>query len=181
MSAGSAPPPFQARLEEQLGRTSQFERFSSQLLDGSETVMSRAYALRRLAQQFPPDVERQLNAGDRRCCATWAGNMSRRSPAVRRDGCGPEPHAGCFGRRCPSPASSLGIGRVAARQRGIAERRPARRDGSRCSMVWRAPENPADNMPSAAPGGVGATGASQEHCQRLLSYDDVRQSRSMGA
>ena len=61
-SAGSAPPPFQARLEERLGGRPQFERFSSQLLDGSDAVMSRAYALRRLAQQFPPDVERQLSA-----------------------------------------------------------------------------------------------------------------------
>ena len=65
-SAGSAPPPFQARLEERLGGRPQFERFSSQLLDESDAAMARAYALRRLAQQFPPDVERQLSAEDRR-------------------------------------------------------------------------------------------------------------------
>jgi len=39
-SAGSAPAPYQARLEERLGGRPQFERFSSQLLDGSEAVMS---------------------------------------------------------------------------------------------------------------------------------------------
>jgi len=63
---GSAPPAFQVRLEERLGGRPQYERFSSQLLDGSDAVMSRAYALRRLAQEFPPDVERQLSAEGRR-------------------------------------------------------------------------------------------------------------------
>lgn len=57
--AGSAPPtsPLQARLEQQLGGQAEFEKFSSQLLDRNESLMSRAYALRRLAELFPADAD----------------------------------------------------------------------------------------------------------------------------
>ncbi|MFB3825345.1 MAG: zf-HC2 domain-containing protein [Bryobacteraceae bacterium] len=54
-----------ARLEEYAGGRVQFERLSAQVLDLSEAMMSRAYALRRLAQRFPPAAERELNAPDR--------------------------------------------------------------------------------------------------------------------
>jgi hypothetical protein len=54
------------RLEEQLGGHIQFESFSSQLLDRNDATMSRVYALRRLAQQFPADVEGQLRADEQR-------------------------------------------------------------------------------------------------------------------
>jgi hypothetical protein len=55
----------QARLEEQVGGRAEFERFSASILDSSERAMSQAYALRRLAQQFPPDRETGMNSGDR--------------------------------------------------------------------------------------------------------------------
>jgi hypothetical protein len=56
----------QHRLEEQLGGHVQFESFSSQLLDRNDAAMTRVYALRRLAQQFPADLESQLKADERR-------------------------------------------------------------------------------------------------------------------
>ena len=43
-----------------------FERLAAQLLDMSDAVMSRAYALRRLAQRFPPPVEAELSPAERR-------------------------------------------------------------------------------------------------------------------
>ena len=52
----SAPSP----LEAQIGGRAQLEKFSSQLLDHDEAAMTRVYALRRLAEQFPPEAERQL-------------------------------------------------------------------------------------------------------------------------
>ena len=52
------------RLAEQLGGRAQFESFSSQLLDHNEAAMTRAYALRRLAQQFPAEAELRLDSAD---------------------------------------------------------------------------------------------------------------------
>jgi hypothetical protein len=62
----AAPTAVQNRLEAQLGGHTQFESFSSQLLDHQEAAMSRIYALRRLASEFPAEVESQLSADNRR-------------------------------------------------------------------------------------------------------------------
>lgn len=56
----------QTRLEQQLGGRAEFEKFSSQVLDANEAAMSRAYALRLLAQRFPASDESALSAADRR-------------------------------------------------------------------------------------------------------------------
>ena len=55
--AGGEALRFQQRLEAQLGGRSQFEQFTSQVLDLNEAMMARAYALRRLSQRFRPDAE----------------------------------------------------------------------------------------------------------------------------
>jgi len=55
----------QSRIAAQVGGRANFEQLASQVLDLSEPMMSRAYALRRLAELFPPDVESQLSAQDR--------------------------------------------------------------------------------------------------------------------
>jgi hypothetical protein len=66
-SARSAPASkIQARLEQQLGGRAEFERFSSQVLDANDAAMSRAYALRGLAQRFPASAETELDAAGRR-------------------------------------------------------------------------------------------------------------------
>ena len=54
-----------ARLEKQVGGRAPFERLSAQLLEMSDGMMSRAYALRRLAQRFPHDVEAELTPAER--------------------------------------------------------------------------------------------------------------------
>ena len=57
---------YQARIEQRLGGRPQFERFSGQLLDWTDAAMTRAYALRRLAQQFPPAAADAMRVEDRR-------------------------------------------------------------------------------------------------------------------
>ncbi len=54
----------QARLAEQLGGRVYFAQLAAQVLDLSEPMMSRAYALRRLAERFPIGIESELNAQD---------------------------------------------------------------------------------------------------------------------
>ncbi len=56
---------YTARIEERLGGRPQFERFSSSVLDWTDSAMTRAYALRRLAQQFSVEAESQMTAEDR--------------------------------------------------------------------------------------------------------------------
>ena len=55
----------QTRLAEQLGGRANLEQLSAQVLDSSESLMARAYALRRLAEQFPLTAERELSETDR--------------------------------------------------------------------------------------------------------------------
>ena len=64
--AGAAGSKLQARLEQQLGGRAEFEKFSAQVLDTNEAAMSRAYALRSLAQRFPSASEAELDAAGRR-------------------------------------------------------------------------------------------------------------------
>jgi hypothetical protein len=53
-------------MEQRLGGRPQFERVSGQVLDWTDSAMTRAYALRRLAQQFTADAEQNMSADDRR-------------------------------------------------------------------------------------------------------------------
>ena len=65
-AAGPEKSTYAARIEERLGGRPQFERFSSSVLDWTDSAMTRAYALRRLAQQFPAAAENEMTAEDRR-------------------------------------------------------------------------------------------------------------------
>lgn len=78
---GSAPPPAKplridtpagtdntalpARIETQVGGRADYERLSADLLDASESLMSRAYALRHLAERFPREIEPEMTGADR--------------------------------------------------------------------------------------------------------------------
>ena len=64
-SAGGDVRQLQSRLAEQLGGRANLEQLAAQVLDSSESLMARAYALRRLAEQFPVAAERELTASDR--------------------------------------------------------------------------------------------------------------------
>lgn len=171
-SAGSAPPPFQVRLEERLGGRPQFERFSSQLLDESEAVMSRAHALRRLAQEFPPDVERQLSAEGRRTLR----DLGREHVAALARQSGEMDAA--LSRVLISLGGTAAPGEVrldsAAWQPASEELLGAARRVETVLAVllgMAAADNPADHTPSQLLAALAQLRASQEHCQRLLSYD----------
>ena len=58
-------PQWQARLAEQLGGRDLFTQLAGRVLDASETMMSRVYALRRLSEQIPAAIEPELTAADR--------------------------------------------------------------------------------------------------------------------
>ena len=65
-AAGPEKSPYPARIEERLGGRPQFERFSGQVLEWTDSAMTRAYALHRLAQQFPATSEQALSSEERR-------------------------------------------------------------------------------------------------------------------
>jgi anti-sigma factor RsiW len=54
----------QARISDQVGGRANFEQLAAQVLDLSDPMMSRVYALRRLAERFPVEVELELNLQD---------------------------------------------------------------------------------------------------------------------
>lgn len=88
-STRSAPASkIQTRLEQQLGGRAEFERFSSQVLDANDAAMSRAYALRGLAQRFPVSAEAELNAAGRRelraMAAEHAAALTAQIAAIQR-------------------------------------------------------------------------------------------------
>jgi hypothetical protein len=62
--AAPKPTRLDARLEKQLGGRVEMERFSGQMLDWTDAAMTRAYALRALAQRFPADEEARMAAPD---------------------------------------------------------------------------------------------------------------------
>ena len=64
-AAGPEESTYAARIEERLGGRPQFERFSASVLDWTDSAMTRAYALRRLAQQFSAAAENEMTAEDR--------------------------------------------------------------------------------------------------------------------
>jgi anti-sigma factor RsiW len=55
----------QARIEKQAGGRGHYEQLASDVLDASETMMLRAYALRRIAEQFPREAESEMTGVDR--------------------------------------------------------------------------------------------------------------------
>jgi hypothetical protein len=68
-------------MAEQIGGRGNFVRLSSQVLDLTEPMMSRAYALRRLAEQFPREAESELAAQDRRLLGSL---VSEHTSALQR-------------------------------------------------------------------------------------------------
>ncbi len=62
--------PWQAELEKQLGGRAAFEQFSDRVLQLTDAFMSRAHALRRLAERFPSDREAQMTPEQRQLLAS---------------------------------------------------------------------------------------------------------------
>jgi hypothetical protein len=60
------PGEWPARLEDNIGGRAQVEQLVAAVLEQSEQMMARAFALRRLAERFPPAAEDQLGEPERR-------------------------------------------------------------------------------------------------------------------
>jgi Putative zinc-finger len=158
------------RLEAQLGGRTQLESFSSQVLEHNEAAMTRVYALRRLAQQFPAAAETQLSREDLRVLRDLgrehAGVLAREVSAIDRAASplllalgGPPPVR-------PSP------GQAATWQAATAELfRSAKQVETLLAALLgaAAPDTPADTLPSQASAAVAQFQADVQQCERLLT------------
>jgi len=66
ISVAAGTGPLQAEMERRLGGRAPFEQLADQVFDMTDQFMSRAHALRRLAQRFPAGVEAQMTADERK-------------------------------------------------------------------------------------------------------------------
>jgi hypothetical protein len=175
-AAGPEKPKYPARLEARLGGRPQFERFSGQVLDWTDSAMSRVYALKRLAQQFPVEAEARMGESERRTLH----NLGRE-------------HAAALSRELRKITNTVipvlaGLGAAgSAAQPSTAEWQSASEElfaaGRRAETLLAAVLGVSANQPAAEDAAPQlSTALSQftndtEHCLRLLSYDDVRQSK----
>ncbi|HTM50559.1 MAG TPA: hypothetical protein VL285_17820 [Bryobacteraceae bacterium] len=83
-----AIPPSQARLAQRLGGPAYFAQLAAQVLDLTEPMMSRAYALRRLAERFPARINAELTPADWRNLVRLqqehAGGLRRQAQEIDR-------------------------------------------------------------------------------------------------
>jgi hypothetical protein len=169
-AGGVVVPKADSRLQDKLGGRAPSERFSAQLLDQSDAAMARAYALRRLAQEFSPPAERELGAPDRRLLRSMArehlaamaagfqGIDGAVSPllATRDSGTAREPRA------------TAGNWQDAADEALRAAREV---ETALAALLGAAPAEDGADLPSRFASAMSNLRASLELCQRLLSYD----------
>jgi hypothetical protein len=169
-AGAAALPKVDSRLEDKLGGRAQSERFSAQLLDRSDAAMARAYALRRLAQEFSPAAEAEMGAPDRRLlrslarehlaamAAGFQGIDGAVSPllATRASGAARESRAVA---ETWQDAAGQALG--AAREVEIAL----------AALLGTAPAEGGPDLPSRFASAMSDLKANLERCQRLLSYD----------
>jgi hypothetical protein len=60
----------QAELEQRLGGRRAYDELANSLLETTDQLLAHLYALRRLAERFPPEVEIELGAADKRLLAS---------------------------------------------------------------------------------------------------------------
>ncbi len=176
-----APPPearasdlqWRTRLQERLGGRAQFDRFNTSLLDRMDAAMSRAYALKRLAQQFPPESERQMSAENRRLLRNIAReHLSALSAAAGEVDAAMRPFLPSVA--LPGPIENGG---EPGAWQPLAEEvlKPARQVETSVAALLGATPNQGAEAPLRFASGMANLKFVLERCQRLLSYDDVRQ------
>jgi hypothetical protein len=169
-ATGAGAPRIPSRLETQLGGRPQLESFSSQLLGRDEAAMARAYALRRLAQQFPAEAERQLRDGDLRLLKNLGREhvaaLAREVTAIDRTA---SPVLASMGAAAPPRPS----GNDAATWQAAAEN--LFRSASQVETLLAAllgattPDRPANNLPAQLASSVAQLQADVQQCERLLT------------
>ena len=167
-AAPLAAPRLGERLKALAGGHAQWEEFSSRLLDANEAAMARAYALRRLAQQFSPSGEAALSAAERHTLETLAGEHvnamanqvqameSRLSPVLEGLGA-PIPK--------PAPATHLADWQTAGERTFQA----ARREEMLISLLLGvSPGAQPASLPADLARTLAEVGADLDECRRLL-------------
>ena len=161
-----------ARLEKQVGGRAPFERLSAQLLELSDGMMSRAYALRRLAQRFPHQVEAELTPAERAVLRNLgrehAGALARQAGEMERllapvlvslgGAAGAVPGAAPAARGLAAGHGTVVPGRAPGGDAagGDAGRRAGRNTGRRIALA-------ASGRPEAAAGGRGRVVRGRRH------------------
>ena len=134
--------------------------------------MSRAHALRRLAQEFPPEVERQLSLEDRHTLGNlWRDHLAAFAKESGQMEATLTPLLRSLGGTAAPPdvRSEPAAWQAASEELLSAARRVETVLAVLLGMA--AQENPAADTPSQLLAALAQLRASQEHCQRLLSYD----------
>jgi len=169
-AGAAAVPRVENGLQDQLGGRMQLERFSAELLDRSDAAMARAYALRRLAQEFSPAAEREMGAPDRRLLRSMArehlaalaagfqGIDAAVSPLLSTRGSG----------AAQEPRAAAGAWQDEAEQALRAAREV---ETALAALLGTAPSEGGADLPSRFTSAMSNLKASIERCQRLLSYD----------
>jgi hypothetical protein len=169
-AAGPEKSPYPARIEERLGGRPQFERFSGQVLEWTDSAMTRAYALRRLAQQFPAVSEEEMSSQDRSTLHTLAREhlaalsadcgriVTTVSPVLADLGAGAAPRQALIERTAWQPASEDLLSSARRVETLLAQVLGA-------GSGERAAENPAAQLTTA----MAQLSARIEQCQRLLA------------
>jgi hypothetical protein len=156
-------------LEQQVGGRAELERLSSQILNWNDAAMARAYALRALAQRFPPAVEAGLSAKDRlvlrQLCLEHAGALAAQAGSIRQ---ALTPMLAAMGAATPESA-----GRQHTQWQVSAEEvfQASRREDVLLSVLLGvAPEeNAKGNVPTALLGAMRDVKSNLDECERLLS------------
>ncbi len=151
---------FQLQLERQAGGRAQYERLSAQLLDLSDGMMSRAFALRHLARRFAPEAEARLDPEQRRLLRQMALEH-----VAALAGSGSELNT-VFHAPAAPPAASTGAWQDAAEELFRSARRVER--SLAALLGGAAGDVPASELPAQLTGGLAQLHARAAVCERLL-------------
>ena len=163
-------PRAESGLQNKLGGRVQLERFSAQLIDRGDAAMDRAYALHRLAQEFPAAAEREMSAADRHLLR----NIAREYLAAV--------DAGFRGiDQTVSPLLSTRASEAPRESRAAPEnwqdaadealRAAQEVQTALAALLGTAPAEGGADLPSRFASAMSNLKARAERCQRLLSYD----------
>jgi hypothetical protein len=160
-------------LQQRLGGRAQFESLKSQLLDHSDAAMARAYALRRLAQEFPPETEREMTAADRALLDQLAGqHLSALATEAGAIDSAVSPILGYAVPAAGQTAAERGAWQSAAETVLMAAHGM---ETNLAALLGAAPAEAAGDLSSRFANAMGVLRLGLERCRLLLSYDDVGQ------
>lgn len=161
----------QDRLEERLGGRAELDRFTSQILDVDEGVMSRAYALRKLSQRFPAAAETGLSAADRRVLRDMAReHVTALATTAQSLQHALTPVLSSLGGNAPRRAATPGVTnwQASAEDVVLASRRV---EVLLSVLLGVAPGQSSAQLPSDVLSALGELRADLDQCQQLLAQE----------